>query len=100
MDGSGVDLREEIGRAFRSIRRLGLGPALALLRQRERDRPAARALRRELQGRLCRDDPRAPYPGAGDLLEAIRFHGQEPCLRARDEALALLEELWRKEADG
>lgn len=74
----------------------GLGQAVAaLLAQSKRDyqSPPGR-LYRILQGWLCRDDPRAPYRGAGDLIQAIVGNDRAAYLRAQVEALAYLK--WLK----
>lgn len=47
-------------------------------------------LYRHLQGWLCRNESAAPYPGAGDLLDAITVNSREAYIRAQAEALAWL----------
>ncbi len=77
----------------------GLGQALAQLRaaavgsENEKTDPHY-LLYRDIQDWLCREDPRAPYAKAEDLLEALITGDRSTYLRARAETMALLE--WHK----
>lgn len=76
----------------------GLGQAVATVRARASgDSAEARAyalLHGHMQGWLCRNQPLAPYRGAGDLIEAITTCDQDTYVRAHAEALAYL--VWLK----
>ena len=84
-------MRERIRSLAISIRRLGVGAALAMAAT--RTDPEGRELYRRMERRLCRDETGAPYPGRPRLLEAIRNHDEAAALHARDEALRYLGEL-------
>lgn len=75
---------------------IGLGQSLAtLLAASQKNEDPHYILYTHLQGWLCsKDNDIAPYPNAGDLLEAIINNDQEHYKLARAEALALLE--WLK----
>ena len=74
----------------------GLGQACATLLAKADGKSEAPhgLLYADLQSWLCGDDPAAPYPKAGDLMEAIIRHDQTTYLRAQAESLAYL--VWLK----
>ncbi|SEN68942.1 type III-B CRISPR module-associated protein Cmr5 [Lihuaxuella thermophila] len=74
----------------------GLGQALAQLLAAAKDKKEDphRLVYQDLQSWLCRDDEKAPYPGAADLLEAIVSNDRRRYQWALAEALAWLE--WHK----
>lgn len=74
----------------------GLGQALAqlLAAAKRNEQDPHYLLYKHVHGWLCRDDPRAPYPNAPDMLEAITHKGRNKYLQAQAEAMAWLE--WHK----
>jgi len=77
----------------------GLGQALATLlaaaaRGEESANDPHRALYRNLEEWLCRDDPQAPYPRQSDLMRAILSYDRFSYIQAQAEAMAWLE--WHK----
>lgn len=74
----------------------GLGQALAqlLAAAKKNERDPHYLLYRDVQGWLCRDDHRAPYRNASDVLEAITQNDRDKYLQAQAEAMAWLE--WHK----
>jgi CRISPR-associated protein Cmr5 len=74
----------------------GLGQALAqlLAAAKRNEQDPHYLLYKHVHGWLCRDDPRAPYPNAPDVLEAITHKGRNKYLQAQAEAMAWLE--WHK----
>ncbi len=74
----------------------GLGQALAqlLAAAKRNEQDPHYLLYKHVHGWLCRDDPRAPYPNAPDMLEAITHKGRDKYLQAQAEAMAWLE--WHK----
>lgn len=74
----------------------GLGQALAqlLAAAKGKEEDPHYLVYRDLQDWLCRNDPKAPYPGANDLLEAIVSNDRKRYQWALGEAMAWLE--WHK----
>lgn len=77
----------------------GLGQALAQLRaaavgSHDKKTDPHYLLYQDIHDWLCRDDSRAPYAKAKDLLEALVAGDRHTYLRARAETMALLE--WHK----
>jgi CRISPR-associated protein Cmr5 len=74
----------------------GLGQALAQLNAaaKRNTRDPHYLLYRDIQAWLCREDPLAPFPGAGDLLTALVECDRFTYLRAQAEAMVWLE--WHK----
>lgn len=80
----------------------GLGQAAATLLasakigkdNRSDDNRAYETLYEHLSSWLCRNDDDAPYPGQGDLMEAVINGSEEAYVRAQAEAMAYLE--WLK----